>query len=140
MKDEEEVKMDIELGSVKEKEKSSELKKEELKEEGGGERRELKGIVQRDVNGRVEICYNPQNNDVHIQDEEVYILGEFNQWNPESMNKILHNHQYIYVAKFTLKEGFKYRFNFIVNNLPTIDINLPFSQNAIGYLLFISYI
>lgn len=53
-------------------------------------------------------------------DEDILIMGEFNNWMPEVMTK-LHGQNFEYKVKVT--PGFKYRFQFIVNGEITIDPN-----------------
>ena len=61
-------------------------------------------------------------------DEDVLIIGEFNDWFPEPMTKSFDS--YIYEVKVI--PGYKYRFQFIVNGEIIIDPNQEYSQSKLG--------
>ena len=54
----------------------------------------------------LEIEYNAARN------EDILIMGDFNKWSPEPM-ELKEDHLYTYVA--TVKVGYKYRYQFIVD-------------------------
>ena len=52
--------------------------------------------------------------------EDVLIMGEFNQWMPDVMQRLEGNH---FTYQIDVIPGFKYRYQFIVNGEITIDYN-----------------
>ena len=63
--------------------------------------------------------------------EDILIMGEFNQWFPESM-QVREGKRYFYSLK--VPAGFKYRYQFIVNGEIVIDPNQDNSESKLGRL------
>lgn len=71
-------------------------------------------------------------NDV-AEEEEILIMGEFNQWLPEPMRRV-EGKPKLFEFEVDVFNGFKYRYQYIVNGEIVIDANQPHSESKLGRL------
>ena len=58
----------------------------------------------------------------------VYISGDFNNWDMTEMKKDYSSKENKYISKFTLKKGFEYAYCYFLNGERFIDFNQPFKN------------
>ena len=58
----------------------------------------------------------------------VFISGDFNNWDMTEMKKDYSSKENKYISKFTLKKGFEYAYCYFLNGERFIDFNQPFKN------------
>lgn len=66
--------------------------------------------------------------------EEVFIIGEFNNWQPEAMKKIAESEPPLFEYEKQVQKGFKYRYQFLINDQTVIDFSSDYSESRTGRL------
>ncbi|CDW89559.1 UNKNOWN [Stylonychia lemnae] len=98
---------------------------EEMKDESEG----LFGDIPEMQKQMIELTLSYQSNsDIH-EDEDILIMGEFNNWLPDIMQRLTNQ---IFLYKVDVLAGYRYRYQFIVNGDITIDTNQEFSESKLG--------
>lgn len=81
----------------------------------------------------VEITYVPSRNALSLSEsDEVAIVSEFTGWEQKRMSREVRNGEAVYVGKYPLQTGFKYKFRFIVNGNRVNDIGYETTKNTLG--------
>ena len=62
-------------------------------------------------------------------EDDVLIMGEFNEWNPVSMKK---TEDCVFYHEVYVIGGYKYRYQFIINWEISIDESMPFDESKTG--------
>ncbi len=98
-----------------------------------GKSRLAEGCVNPNEAGLVEIHFSPSRNRMKTkEDDEVRVVSEFTGWKPEPLLRETRGGDAIYVGRFRLQPGFKYKFRFLVNGMPINDAGYPDTKNTMG--------
>ncbi len=91
--------------------------------------------------GLMELCFSPAANHIETREEdEAYVVSEFTSWKPERLSRQIRGDRgAVYVGRYKLEPGFKYKFRFLLNGVPVNDATFPsitnLSENSYNYII-----
>lgn len=81
--------------------------------------KKIEGLLVPDEKGLIELQFNPAKHNLVLTElDRVSIVSEFTGWMLETMAREERGEEVIYIAKYVLKPGFKYKFRFVLNGSP----------------------